>query len=77
LAQPVRGRRDRGRSCVKEAGARRHLEVLARLGRSASDCLPLKTPPNGLKAASAAGVPVLITRNEYFRYEDSQRPSRL
>jgi HAD superfamily hydrolase (TIGR01509 family) len=47
-----------------------YLEVLARLGRSASDCLAIEDSANGLKAASAAGVSVRITRSEYFRYED-------
>jgi HAD superfamily hydrolase (TIGR01509 family) len=47
-----------------------YLEVLARLKRPASDCLAIEDSANGLKAASAAGVPVLITRSEYFRYDD-------
>jgi HAD superfamily hydrolase (TIGR01509 family) len=47
-----------------------YLEVLARLERPASDCLAVEDSANGLKAASAAGVPVLITRSEYFRYDD-------
>ena len=47
-----------------------YLEVLARLGRPASDCLAIEDSANGLKAASAAGVPVLITRSEYFHDDD-------
>jgi HAD superfamily hydrolase (TIGR01509 family) len=47
-----------------------YLEVLARIGHAASDCLAIEDSANGLKAASAAGVPVLITRSEYFRDDD-------
>jgi HAD superfamily hydrolase (TIGR01509 family) len=47
-----------------------YLEVLTRLGRSASDCLAIEDSANGLKSATAAGVPVLITRSEYFRDDD-------
>jgi HAD superfamily hydrolase (TIGR01509 family) len=47
-----------------------YLEVLARLRRPASDCIAIEDSANGLKAASAAGVPVLITRSDYFRDDD-------
>jgi HAD superfamily hydrolase (TIGR01509 family) len=47
-----------------------YLEVLARLGRPACDCLAIEDSANGLKAASAAGIPALITRSEYFRDDD-------
>ncbi len=47
-----------------------YLEVLARLKSPAGDCLAIEDSANGLKAASAAGVPVLITRSEYFRDDD-------
>lgn len=47
-----------------------YLEVLARLGCSPLDCLAIEDSANGLKAATAAGVPVLITRSEYFRDDD-------
>jgi len=47
-----------------------YLEVLARLGRSANDCLAIEDSANGLKAAAAAGIPVLIIRSEYFRDDD-------
>lgn len=45
-------------------------EVLARLGRRPCDCLAIEDSGNGLKAASFAGIPVLITRSEYFRDDD-------
>ena len=47
-----------------------YLEVLARLGQSADGCLAIEDSANGLKAAAAAGIPVLITRSEYFRDDD-------
>jgi HAD superfamily hydrolase (TIGR01509 family) len=47
-----------------------YLEVLARLQRPADDCLAIEDSANGLKSATAAGIPVLITRSEYFRDDD-------
>ena len=47
-----------------------YLEVLARLQRAAADCLAIEDSANGLKAATAACIPTLITRSEYFRDED-------
>jgi HAD superfamily hydrolase (TIGR01509 family) len=47
-----------------------YLEVLARLGHPAGDCLAIEDSANGLKAASSAGIPVLISRSEYFRDDD-------
>lgn len=47
-----------------------YLEVLARLGQSADGCLAIEDSANGLKAAASAGIPVLITRSEYFRDDD-------
>ncbi len=47
-----------------------YLEVLARLQRPATDCLAIEDSVNGLKAATAARIPTLITRSEYFRDED-------
>ena len=47
-----------------------YLEVLARLGQSADRCLAIEDSANGLKAAVSAGIPVLITRSEYFRDDD-------
>jgi HAD superfamily hydrolase (TIGR01509 family) len=45
-------------------------ELLARLGMQASDCIAIEDSHNGLVAAAAAGIPVLITRSVYFRDED-------
>jgi HAD superfamily hydrolase (TIGR01509 family) len=47
-----------------------YLEVLARLGYTAGDCLAIEDSANGLKAASSAAIPVLISRSEYFRDDD-------
>lgn len=47
-----------------------YLEVLARLGYPAGECLAIEDSANGLRSASAAGIPVLITRSEYFRDDD-------
>jgi HAD superfamily hydrolase (TIGR01509 family) len=47
-----------------------YLEVLARLGRPAEECLAIEDSANGLKAATSAGIPVLITRSEYFSDDD-------
>ena len=47
-----------------------YLEALARLGQPAGDCLAIEDSANGLKAAAAAGIPVLISRSEYFRDDD-------
>ena len=47
-----------------------YLEVLTRLGCDARDCLAIEDSANGLKSASSAGIPVLISRSEYFRDDD-------
>lgn len=47
-----------------------YLEVLTQLGCDARDCLAIEDSANGLKSASSAGIPVLISRSEYFRDED-------
>jgi len=45
-------------------------EVMARLAMQASDCIAIEDSRNGLVAATAAGIPVVITRSVYFRDED-------
>jgi HAD superfamily hydrolase (TIGR01509 family) len=47
-----------------------YLEVLAKLERPPGDCLAIEDSANGLKAAASAGLPVLITRSEYFHDDD-------
>lgn len=47
-----------------------YLEVLARLRQPADACLAIEDSANGLTAARSAGIPVLITRSEFFRDDD-------
>lgn len=47
-----------------------YLEVLRRLNLPTASCLALEDSGNGLRAASQAGVPVLITRSTYFVSDD-------
>jgi HAD superfamily hydrolase (TIGR01509 family) len=47
-----------------------YVEALARLGRRADECLAIEDSANGLKSAASAGIPVLITRSEFFRDDD-------
>ena len=47
-----------------------YLEALSRLGQSPDGCLAIEDSANGLQAAASAGIPVLITRSEYFRDDD-------
>lgn len=44
--------------------------ALARLGCTASEALAVEDSPSGVRAACAAGVPVLVARSEYFAYDD-------
>ena len=44
--------------------------VLERLGLAAADCLAVEDSANGLKAARAAGIPALVTANDYTRGQD-------
>lgn len=47
-----------------------YLQALARLGLPASDCLAVEDAPNGLRAASSAGLRCLVVRSIYFKHED-------
>ena len=44
--------------------------VLARLGLPADQCLALEDSENGLKASRAAGIPTLVTENDYTHGHD-------
>ena len=46
------------------------LEAFARLGLPAQQCLALEDTRNGLLAARAAGIPTLVTRNDYSRTQN-------
>lgn len=47
-----------------------YVKTLDLLGLPGADCLAIEDSRNGLLAASAAGIPVLITRSFYFRDDD-------
>jgi HAD superfamily hydrolase (TIGR01509 family) len=55
---------------LKKPAPDAYLEVLERLRRPAADCVAIEDSANGLRAAIAACIPVLITRSEYFRDDD-------
>jgi HAD superfamily hydrolase (TIGR01509 family) len=58
---------------LKKPAPDAYLEVLERLRRPAADCVAIEDSANGLKAATAACIPVLITRSEYFKDDDFSR----
>lgn len=47
-----------------------YLWVLEKMGLAAEDCLAVEDSHNGVAAARAAGVPVVVTRNMYTRDHD-------
>jgi HAD superfamily hydrolase (TIGR01509 family) len=47
-----------------------YLWVLERLGLPAADCLAVEDSAHGLKAATAAGIPTVITENDYTHGQD-------
>lgn len=47
-----------------------YLDILSRLQRPAAECVAIEDSANGLKAATAACIPTVITRSEYFRDDD-------
>lgn len=47
-----------------------YLKVLSELNLPGSQCLAIEDSRNGLASASAAGIPVLITRSAYFSDDD-------
>lgn len=55
---------------VKKPDPSVYLWVLERLGLPAADCLALEDTRNGVLAASAADVPVLVTQSYYSEGED-------
>lgn len=54
-----------------------YLEALDCLGLPAYRCLAIEDSRNGLMAARAAGIPVLITRSLYFLDDDFDRALRV
>jgi beta-phosphoglucomutase-like phosphatase (HAD superfamily) len=47
-----------------------YLQTLKRLGLPAQQCLALEDSANGLQAALAAGLEVLITHNKFTAHHD-------
>ena len=47
-----------------------YLEVLRRLDLPVAECLAFEDSCNGLRSATQAGIPVVITRSIYFRNDD-------
>jgi len=47
-----------------------YLQMLAALGLPASECLAFEDSGNGLQAATAAGLPTVITPTDYTRHHD-------
>jgi beta-phosphoglucomutase-like phosphatase (HAD superfamily) len=47
-----------------------YFRVLKRLRLSAADCLAIEDTNNGVRAASAAGIPVLVTQSYYSEGEN-------
>ena len=47
-----------------------YLQTLARLKLPAANCLALEDSSNGLKAALAAGLPTVITKNSFTEHHD-------
>jgi len=54
----------------KKPDPQAYLQAVARLGLPAAHCLAIEDSANGLRAARAAGLPVLITPNEFTRHHD-------
>ena len=54
-----------------------YLWVLDKLGLEAKDCLALEDSANGVKAAVAAHLPVLVTTNHYTRNHDFTGASKV
>ncbi len=52
---------------LKKPHPQAYAVALARLGIGPADALAIEDSPNGLQAATAAGVPCCITRSAFFR----------
>ena len=55
---------------MKKPDSSVYLWVLAQLGLPAADCIAIEDTRNGVRAASAAGIPVLVTQSYYSEGED-------
>lgn len=55
---------------VKKPDPQVYAFVLARLGLSPGECLAIEDSANGVRAARAAGIPVVVTRSAYTQDDD-------
>lgn len=51
--------------------------ALQTLGLSAKDCMAIEDSRNGLAAATAAGIPTIVVRSEYFKQDDFSGAARV
>lgn len=61
---------DASNAPVKKPHPQVYLKVLADLGLSAADCVAFEDSANGLAAATAAGLPTVITPNRFTAHHD-------
>lgn len=54
-----------------------YLQTLHRLGLAGADCLAFEDSANGLRAASGAKLPVIITPNRFTQHHDFRGAARL
>ena len=54
----------------KKPDPQAYRQAVARLGLPAARCLAIEDSANGLRAARAAGLPVLVTPNEFTRHHE-------
>lgn len=59
-----------GNAPVKKPHPQVYLKVLAELGWPAANCVAFEDSANGLQAAMAAGLPTVITPNEFTAHHD-------
>lgn len=61
---------DASNAPVKKPHPQVYLKVLSQMGMASADCLAFEDSANGLKAAMAAGLPTVITPNEFTAHHD-------
>lgn len=61
---------DASNAPIKKPNPQVYLKVLADMGMPASHCVAFEDSSNGLQAATAAGLPTVITPNDYTAHHD-------
>lgn len=61
---------DASNAPVKKPNPQVYMKVLADLGMRAADCVAFEDSANGLRAATAAGLPTVITPNSFTAHHD-------